>query len=208
MASESSKAPRERLLSAANRLFYQEGIHTVGIDRVIEAAGVAKASLYSSFGSKSELVQAYLSQRKEAQQKRITAAIARSESPRERILAVFDSLAEATAQPGFRGCAFMRASAEGELEAGTKAVCEETRAWLRNTFVELAKAAGMADAKRMGQQLALLYDGAVVSAHMDRNLSAAAAARDVAEMILESASLRSRVAARVTARAQKRPRTK
>ena len=54
---------RERLLKAANELFYEEGVHTVGIDRIIEKAGVAKASLYSTFGSKEELVRAYLGER-------------------------------------------------------------------------------------------------------------------------------------------------
>ena len=54
---------RERLLAAASELFYDEGVHTVGIDRVIERAGVAKASLYNTFGSKDELVRAYLEQK-------------------------------------------------------------------------------------------------------------------------------------------------
>src|SRR3569833_2360310 len=56
---------RDRLLAAADELFYAEGVHTVGIDRIIERAGVAKASLYSSFGSKDELVRAYLQGREE-----------------------------------------------------------------------------------------------------------------------------------------------
>ena len=57
------RSPRERLLEAAGELFYAEGIQSVGIDRVIERAGVAKASLYSTFGSKEELVEAYLDER-------------------------------------------------------------------------------------------------------------------------------------------------
>jgi len=85
---------RERLLAAANELFYEEGVHTVGIDRVIERAGVAKASLYSTFGSKEELVRAYLAGRAEARQRRISERIARLDNPRDRILAIFDSLAE------------------------------------------------------------------------------------------------------------------
>ena len=57
------RSPRERLLEAAGELFYAEGVQSVGIDRVIERAGVAKASLYSTFGSKEELVRAYLDER-------------------------------------------------------------------------------------------------------------------------------------------------
>src|SRR3954469_8548888 len=97
---------RERLLAAADELFYAEGVHTVGIDRIIERAGVAKASLYSSFGSKEELVRAYLENRHEIRRNRLLAGLERFDNPRDRLLGVFDVLAELTATPGFRGCAF------------------------------------------------------------------------------------------------------
>src|SRR5260370_27558361 len=76
----------ERLLAAANELFYNEGVHTVGIDRIIEQAGVAKASLYNTFGSKDELVRAYLETRHASVTQRITQAVGRHEPPRERPL--------------------------------------------------------------------------------------------------------------------------
>src|SRR3954467_1986168 len=91
---------RDRLLAAADELFYAEGVHTVGIDRIIEHAGVAKASLYSTFGSKDELVRAYLQGRHQARRDRITATLAPLATPREKLLGVFDALAEATAAPG------------------------------------------------------------------------------------------------------------
>src|SRR5277367_4816650 len=103
---------RERLLEAAEELFYEEGVHTVGIDRVIERAGVAKASLYAAFGSKDELVRSYLVARHEARRARIEERLSHYRSPRERLLGVFDAMAESFAEPGFRGCAFVRASAE------------------------------------------------------------------------------------------------
>src|SRR5262245_25685813 len=104
---------RDRLLAAATELFYEEGVHTVGIDRVIERAGVAKASLYSTFGSKEELVRAYLAARAEARQRRILDRTARHDDPRARILGIFDLLGEQVAAPTYRGCAFVNASAEG-----------------------------------------------------------------------------------------------
>src|ERR1700716_3539083 len=91
---------RERLLAAADELFYEEGVHTVGIDRVIEKAGVAKATLYSAFGSKDELVRAYLNARHAARRERITRRIATYDDPRERLLGVFDLLGESFAAPG------------------------------------------------------------------------------------------------------------
>src|ERR1700753_3267065 len=104
-ATKSEGTVRERLLAAANELFYEEGVHTVGIDRVIERAGVAKASLYSTFGSKEELVRAYLQQRAEVRQQRLSTRIAQSEDARMRILSIFDLLGELTADPKYRGCA-------------------------------------------------------------------------------------------------------
>ena len=97
---------RERLLAAADELFYEGGTHAVGIDRVIERAGVAKASLYDNFGSKEELIRAYLEARHEARKARITARLERYATARERLLGVFDALADVMAQPSFRGCAF------------------------------------------------------------------------------------------------------
>ena len=108
---------RERLLKAADELFYKEGVHTVGIDRVIERAGVAKASLYSTFGSKEELVIAYLKQRAERRQRRVRERIARHEEPRARIIAVFEFVCELVMEPDFRGCAFANASAEGPAKS-------------------------------------------------------------------------------------------
>src|SRR3954463_7462996 len=86
---------RERLLAAADELFYREGINNVGIDRLLEHAAVAKASLYSTFGSKEELVRAYLQGRHMTRRARIEAAMARHRSPREQMLAVFDAMAQA-----------------------------------------------------------------------------------------------------------------
>ena len=86
---EAVPSARERLLAAANELFYAEGVHTVGIDRVIERAGVAKASLYNTFGSKDALVQAYLEGRHAQQAERITRYIERYADPRDRPRSVF-----------------------------------------------------------------------------------------------------------------------
>src|SRR5438094_9298128 len=103
---------RERLLASANELFYNEGVHTVGIDRDIEQAGVAKASLYNTFGSKDELVRAYLETRHASVTQRIMQAVDRYDAPRERLLAVFEGQGELFAQPGYRRCGFGRASAD------------------------------------------------------------------------------------------------
>jgi len=187
MVTESPKAPRERLLDAANKLFYEEGIHTVGIDRLIESAGVAKASLYSTFGSKDELVRAYLAQRLRERQQRIEHSMTGHSSPRARLLAIFAGLAESTARPTFRGCAFQRASAEGSAQGAVREVCDASRSWLRSLLLELAAAAGAKEPARLAQQLVVLYDGVVASAQMDRDPSVGAAANEMALTLIEAA---------------------
>jgi AcrR family transcriptional regulator len=186
-SSQDRRPARERLLAAADELFYEEGVNLVGIDRIIEHARVAKASLYDCFGSKEELIRSYLQQRHEARQVRLRERLARYATPREKILAVFDSMAEAAAQPDFRGCAFARASAEARPGSSIKAMCDESRTWNLALFTDLAKQAGAADPDRVAQQLRLLYDGASVSAHVDASSTAAAAARAMAEMVLDQA---------------------
>jgi AcrR family transcriptional regulator len=189
----STKAPtrtpaRDRLLAAADELFYEEGVHTVGIDRVIEKAGVAKATLYSAFGSKDELVRAYLNARAEGRRERVTERIARYDDPRDRLLAVFDLLGESFTVPGFHGCAFINASAESGPGSAAEEATNDYRAWLRNLFTDLAREAGAPDPGELARQFHLLYDGANISARMDHNLSAAAAARAAAVTLLDAAT--------------------
>ena len=147
------RSARDRLLDAADELFYEEGVHTVGIDRVIERAGVAKASLYNVFGSKDELIRAYLERRHERRRARIDRALARYETPRDQLLAVFDALDEALAEPGFRGCAFVNASAESRPGSVVEQASDDMRGSLRALLTELAEAAGAPDPAGLAGQL-------------------------------------------------------
>ncbi|MDX6353661.1 MAG: hypothetical protein QOF98_564 [Streptomyces sp.] len=189
-AKPSANAPkpsaRERLLAAANELFYREGVQTVGIDRIIEHAGVAKASLYNTFGSKEGLVGAYLKSRHARQMDRIARTLTRFRTPRERLLGVFDAQGELFTDPEYHGCAFARASAEAHDGDVIDQVTRENRAWMRALFTELAAEAGAADPETLARQLHLLYDGAGQSARMDRDPSAATAARSVAATLLDA----------------------
>ena len=176
---------RERLLEAANELFYDEGVHTVGIDRVIERAGVAKASLYNAFGSKDELVRAYLEGRHARITARITRYLERYSDPRDRLLGVFEAQGEVFAEPGFRGCAFVSASAESPGE-GVARASDDYRGWVRGLLTGLAREIGVPDPERLGRQLHMIYDGASLSARMDHDPSAAVAARAAAEALLDA----------------------
>jgi AcrR family transcriptional regulator len=186
-ASAARPSARERLLAAANELFYNEGVHTVGIDRVIEQAGVAKASLYNTYGSKDELVRAYLEARHRSVAERITQAVDRHHTPRERLLAVFEGQAELFAQPGYRGCAFARASAESHPGDLVEQATVAYRRWVRTLLTELAAQAGVPEPGALARQLHLLYDGSGQAARMDHDPVAAAAARAAAAVLLDAA---------------------
>jgi AcrR family transcriptional regulator len=185
-SSSTERSVRERLLAAADELFYEEGVHTVGIERVLERAGVAKASLYSTFGSKQELVRAYLAGRQEARRERINQRIARLDSPRAKLIAIFELLVERAESSNFRGCAFVNANAASP-GSKTPPVCLDARGWLRSLFMELAREAGARAPEQLAQRLALLYDGAMVGAQMEHDGVAANTARDLATALIDAA---------------------
>ena len=118
---------RDRLLAAADELFYAEGVQSVGVERILERAGVAKASLYNLYGSKDGLVLAYLRGRHDGTTEQLMAAVDRHRDPRRRILAVFDAQSQNFAQPGFRGCAFVSAFAEAPLTGQVAQAATEFR---------------------------------------------------------------------------------
>ena len=186
MATDTSATPQERLLAAATDLFYREGVHTVGIDRVIARAGVAKATLYSIFGSKDGLIAAYLEARDREMRERVERMLDRHRSSRDQLLALFEVQIELAGDPEYRGCAFANATAEANA-ARVEAAAEVYRDWLRETFVRLASQAGAADPGTLGRQLHLLWDGAAQSARMDRDGHGAWAARAAAAALLDAA---------------------
>ncbi|MER7185257.1 TetR/AcrR family transcriptional regulator [Streptomyces hyaluromycini] len=187
--STAAKAPtaRERLLSAANELFYAEGVQTVGIDRIIEHAGVAKASLYNTFGGKEQLIRAYLESRHTRLTERLLRAVDAAGNPRDRLLAVFDAQAELFSEQDYHGCAFMAASAEAKHGSAIEEASDVSRAWVRALFTDLARDAGAPDPEALGRRLHLLYDGGVVSARMDRDPSVGAVAREAAAVFIDAA---------------------
>ena len=181
------RSPRERLLQAARELFYAEGVQSVGIDRVIERAGVAKASLYSTFGSKEQLVCAYLDERHAQTLGRLRAAVDTVEDPVERILAVFDAQAQLFRTPNYRGCAFTAAAAEAPAGGRVDEAAESYRRDIRALFTELAAAAGAPDPALLASQLQLVYDGGGLAANMDRDAAIAAPARAAAAALIAAA---------------------
>lgn len=186
-----SPAPRERLLDAADRLFYEEGICTVGVDRILSQAGVARASLYTTYGSKEELIRAYLQGRSDAWQATVAEVLpTRWDNPRGRILGVFTLLTEWFATPGYRGCPFINASAEAAAGLAIEEVRDRHRAWVRELFAKLGREAGARDPRELSGQLVLLYDGSMVGAQLDHTATPGRTAQAVAALLLDMATER------------------
>ena len=181
-------SPRERLLAACDELFYRDGVHSTGIDAVIEKAGVAKGSLYYIFGGKDELVAAYLSGRLERWRQLVEAAQAGVDDPDAKILAVFDAIADYVSLPEYRGCPFHNAAAEAPAGEAQQLAIKEYRSWLRRSFRQLAAETGVSDSEALAEALIVLYDGALATTGTDEPArTAAMTAKRIARLTLAAA---------------------
>jgi AcrR family transcriptional regulator len=177
--SKRSSSARERVLTTANELFLREGYRAVGVDRIIELAGVAKTSLYRNFRSKDELIVAYLDQADEDFWRWFEEAIADTDSPREKLVAVFDATEKLATSPQCLGCTFQVAAAEfPEPDHPAHRVASAHKRKVLGRLHELAEEAGADDPAGLAEQLMLIMDGAWAAARMlgPRNHSASAAA--------------------------------
>ncbi|NIK58559.1 TetR/AcrR family transcriptional regulator [Kribbella shirazensis] len=155
---------RARLLGTATGLFYTEGLHAVGIDRVIAEAQVTRATLYRHFPSKDALIVAYLTQADEAIRAQVDAARTEGTNPDDIIRAVGRSITDDIQRPGFRGCAFLNAAAEYPDPAHPvhQAVLEH-REWFLTTLVELFSGIGKIDSEPAARHFVMLRDGAMAA---------------------------------------------
>lgn len=168
----------ERLLAAAEQLFYDQGIGAVGVDLVAESAGVTKRTLYQRFGSKQDLVVAYLRRRAHRWQTLLLADLGRQPAGSAQVLAVFDT-AERWAADNPRGCAFVNAWAElGTSSAAVGDAIREEKRWMLELFLALTGDAATAD------RLHLVHEGAHVTATTLGDRDAYAKARATARVLL------------------------
>ncbi|TXI57139.1 TetR/AcrR family transcriptional regulator [Mycolicibacter arupensis] len=170
--------PAQRLLDTATELFAAQDIREVGIDRILAEAGVAKASLYSLYGSKDALVLAYLNALDQADRKRYHSAAAALSDPVDQILLFFDLASAAAKKRRYRGCLYVNAAgayAGTELEPVV-----DHRRWMHATLAGLLAQAGVVDPQECAGDLQLLYDGALVGSKIERSVAPIARARRLA----------------------------
>jgi AcrR family transcriptional regulator len=183
----STSAAKQRLLDTADRLFYQEGFRAVGIDRLIAEAGVAKMTLYTYFPSKDDLIVAVLHYREEQVLAFFRAAMARyGTQTADPLEAFFAALKEWFESPGFRGCAFQNAAVElaDPAHAGAQVVRDHKRRFADLLRGVVEEAAG-SSAAMLAPAIALLVEGAVVTALIHGTSDAAEVARDAALRLVE-----------------------
>ncbi|MFC8868303.1 TetR/AcrR family transcriptional regulator [Streptomyces sp. NPDC057148] len=154
-----------RVLEAAERLFYERGIHAVGVDLIAAEAGVTKKTLYDRFGSKEQIVVEYLAGRDERWRELLAGRLdAAGEGAAARIAAVFEASRAWAAEYGSKGCSMINARAEiNDPAHPAYSVITGQKRWMLDLFAGLAQEAGVADGDRLARTLMLLHEGALVA---------------------------------------------
>jgi AcrR family transcriptional regulator len=178
---------KEKLLEAASRRFYADGIAATGIDAITAEAQVAKMSLYNNFASKDELVLAYLDRRHAEWLGLLEVRMKRAADAQERVLAVFDAYldhADLAYAHGFRGCGLLNGAAELAVGHPGRQSVRAHKDEVRRILIDLCAAAGAPDPEQLGEHLFLLVEGGVVSAGLEGSPEPLQRARRLAQLLL------------------------
>lgn len=186
--------PRQRLLASATNLFTTQGIRVIGIDRILRDADVAKASLYSLFGSKDNLVVAYLHELDQKWRDDWHALADPRESPEDRIIAFFDLCIQQEPENNYRGSHFQNAASEyprpeTDSEQRIRDAAMDYRRWCRDTMAELLTERFGYASQTLADQLMVFMDGGLSGAKMSRNTVPLETARGLAKQLLLTAPM-------------------
>ncbi|WP_030666461.1 TetR/AcrR family transcriptional regulator [Streptomyces rimosus] len=175
-----------RVLEAAARLFYERGIHAVGVDLIAHEAGVTKKTLYDRFGSKEQIVVEYLADRDERWRAFVARRLdAAPPEPAARVLAVFDASRAWAAEHSPKGCGMVNAHAEiSDPEHPAHPVITGQKRWMLALFTGLAEGVRPAGAEPLARTLMLLHEGALVAHGLDMFPDAIGHAREQAHALL------------------------
>ncbi|AKK04196.1 TetR/AcrR family transcriptional regulator [Corynebacterium epidermidicanis] len=184
-------SPRERLLASATHLFTTEGIRVIGIDRILREADVAKASLYSLFGSKDALVVAYVEQLDAQWRAAWSARAAELKTPDQKVLAFFDQCIEEEPAKNFRGSHFLNAATEyprpeTDLEHKIVATAQAHRRWCEETITQLLTELNGYPSASVARQVLVFLEGGLAGATMAQNLEPLKTARELADQLISA----------------------
>ncbi len=187
---------RDRLIDTAISLFNRHGFHATGVDRIVAVARVAKKTLYAHFPSKEDLILAALSRKRSAfADKFLTAVLASSSDPKERLLALFELAKGWFTDPDFYGCIFVNAVVEySEPSHPINASAREFKTLLRNFARDQAQAGGAVDPEDLADKIQLLFEGATTVAQVSARPDAATTAKAIAAQLIDQAFAQKRSA--------------
>ena len=182
-----SVAPaKRRILETANRLFYDEGIRTVGIDRLISESEVTKATFYKHYGSKDRLIVEYISQRHSRDRESVHELISEKNDPKLALRTLIENIVAEVVAPGFRGCAFINAAIEfTDSRHAVRQIVSEHREWYADTLSDLLKELGHPLPGDGGDELVLARDGVMTGGYAGDPIAATTAFVRVVNRVLE-----------------------
>ncbi|WPF66077.1 MULTISPECIES: TetR/AcrR family transcriptional regulator [unclassified Corynebacterium] len=185
----SRPSPRERLLASATNLFTTEGVRVIGIDRILREADVAKASLYSLFGSKDALVVAYIERLDAAWREAWAERTKDMQDADAKILAFFDQYIEQMPAENYRGSHFLNAvceypKPETEAEHDIIRAVMDHRQWCKSTLTQLLTLRNGYPSETQAGHLLIFLDGGVAGSRMSRTIEPLESARTLARQML------------------------
>lgn len=159
---------RDELVQKALQAFYRNGFHATGMDMLVAETGISKTSMYKHFRTKEDLILAVLRLRDEHFRNWLYRRMEElADTPRQQLIAMFDALEEWFAEPGYKGCMFIKASSEyQDASHPIHMQSADHKRMLERHIAELVEKAGLADSGRLARQLLLLKEGAIVTAHL------------------------------------------
>jgi AcrR family transcriptional regulator len=181
-------APKDKLFQTAARLFYQHGYRAIGVDSLAEESGIGKMTLYRHYPSKDDLIVAYLKDSNEIFWRNFEQITKEAPTPREKLLAFFESLQDYVNTPACYGCPFLNVATEyPETDYPGHRVAIEHKQSVRARFRQLAKEAGARKPEALADQLFLLMDGAYMASRMFGARNPAAHLAQAARILIDAA---------------------
>lgn len=180
---------REKILTTAEQLIYQNGIHAMGMDLLVKTSGVARKSIYRHFTNKEDVASAALNGRDERWMQWFRTESDKGETPQDRILNMFTVLKSWFESEGFRGCAFINTAGEvGDPDDPVRLIAKVHKQKLLDYALELSGQLNTGRAEELARQLLILMEGAITVTYVMGDRDAADNARDVAKVLLERVS--------------------
>lgn len=178
----------DKIVDTAEKLFYQQGYNNTGINQIIEESGIAKASLYKHFESKTDLLVAYLERFHERWFERLSARVNQVTDPKDKLLAIFDHHCERQQLRAFGGCPFIKANEEaGMSDPRVLAEIQQTKQHFKDFIQELVAVSGhkkLLTDKELVEIIFLMTEGGVVEAAIFKQTSDLEAAKKIIQKLI------------------------